>query len=83
MGVMRFSFTMNPELGAALRRAAAEAGVSVSAWVEEAAADRLRNQLLGEALDRWEEEFGALTEDEIAAAAEELGFVTPRRKESP
>jgi hypothetical protein len=51
MRVMRFSLTMQPELGAAVRRASTDAGVSVSGWLEEAAADRLRSQLLSDALD--------------------------------
>lgn len=73
MGVDRFSTTMEPELGAAVRAAAASSGLSVSAWLSSAAADRLRNELLGEALDAWEAEDGAFTDDELNAAATALG----------
>ena len=48
--VDRLSVALPLEMGGAVRDAAARAGVSVSAWVTAAAADRLRNELLGEAL---------------------------------
>jgi hypothetical protein len=73
MQVDRFSVTMEPELGRAVRDAAARAGVSVSGWLGRAAADRVRNELLGAALDAWESEDGPLTDDELAAAAALLG----------
>jgi hypothetical protein len=76
--VDRFSVTMAPELGEGVRQAAARQGVSVSAWLSEAAGDRLRNELLGAALDAWESEDGPFTEDELDAAASRLGL-TPRR----
>jgi hypothetical protein len=72
MPVDRISVTMDPELGAAVRDAAARAGMSVSAWIAEAAADKVRNQLLGAALDAWEAEDGPLTAEELAAANEIL-----------
>lgn len=58
----RVSLTVAPEIGSAVRQAAAERGVSVSAWLADAAADRLRNELLGKALDAWEAEDGAFTD---------------------
>jgi hypothetical protein len=55
----------------------------VSAWIAEAAADRVRNELLGAALDRWEEEDGPFTEAELDEAAKSLGIRrTARTKES-
>jgi hypothetical protein len=72
--VDRFSVTMPPDLGEGVRQAAARQGVSVSAWLSEAAADRLRNELLGAALDEWEAEEGAFTQAELDAAAAELGL---------
>jgi hypothetical protein len=77
MPVERFSLTMDPKLGAAVRQAAERAGMSVSAWVSKAAADRVRNELLGIALERWEEENGPITEEELDDAREEMGF--PRK----
>lgn len=74
MKVDRLSITMDPDLGSAVRDAAARDGMSVSAWLAEAAADRLRNDLLGRALDRWEEEDGPFSDDELDAAAKALGI---------
>ncbi len=63
--VDRFSVTMPPELGEGVRQAAARQGISVSAWLAQAAADRLRNELLGAALDAWESEDGPFAETEL------------------
>ncbi len=70
--VDRLSVTMPPEIGTAVREAAAREGTSVSTWLTEAAAQRLRNDLLGSALDQWEAEDGPFGEDELNAAAEAL-----------
>jgi hypothetical protein len=71
--VDRFSVTMPPELGSAVRNAAARQGTSVSTWLSEAAADRIRNELLGAALDAWEAEDGPFSHEELNAAAAALG----------
>lgn len=80
MAVERFSITMEPTAGAAVRAAAAEAGVSVSAWLAAAAADRLLNQRLGRALDAWEAEQGEFSPDELRKAAHVL---ERRAREAP
>jgi hypothetical protein len=72
--VDRFSVTMPPELGEGVRQAAARQGTSVSTWLSNAAADRLRNELLGVALDVWESEDGSFTEAELDEAASRLGL---------
>lgn len=41
---------------------------NVSGYVAEAVARQIRHQLLGEELRRYEEEHGAFTEEELAAA---------------
>jgi hypothetical protein len=64
---------MPPEIGAAVRDAAARLGTSVSNWLAEAAAQRLRNELLGAALDRWEAEDGPFSDEELNSAAAALG----------
>lgn len=79
MHVERLSITMDPHLGAAVRKAAKRAGTSVSAWLAEAASDRVRNELLGRALDAWEAEDGAFSAEEIAAAERALGAGPKRR----
>ena len=79
MRVDRLSITMDPRLGAAVRKAAKRAKMSLSAWIAEATAARVRNELLGEALDRWEAEDGPFDADELSAAAETLGLARKRR----
>lgn len=76
--VDRFSVTMAPEVGGAVREAAAREGTSVSAWLSVAAAQRLRNELLGAALDIWEAEDGPFSDEELNAAAVALR-AKPRR----
>jgi hypothetical protein len=71
--VDRLSVTMPPEIGAAVRDAAARQGTSVSNWIAAAAAQRLRNELLGAALDLWEAEDGPFSDQELVAATEVLG----------
>jgi hypothetical protein len=78
MQVDRLSITLEPSLGAAVRKAAKRAGLSVSAWIAEATAARIRNVALRDALDAWDEEDGALTANEVQAAARALGM--PARK---
>jgi hypothetical protein len=83
MQVDRISITMDPDLGAAARKAAKRAKMSLSAWIAEATADRVRNEALGQALDQWEAEDGEFTSQELTAAAEALkldGKMRPRRR---
>jgi hypothetical protein len=74
MQVDRLSITMDPDLGSSVRAAAARSGLSVSAWLAAAAADRLRNELLGAALDAWEAESAPFSDKELDAAARVLGL---------
>ncbi len=73
MKVDKLSISLDPELGDAIRSAAAEAGKPVSAWLAEAAASKLRAEALARFLEGWETEHGALTADELARAERELG----------
>ncbi len=61
---------MEPELGKAVREAAEAEGMSVSAWIAEAAAHRVRLKRLDDYFAAFEAEHGAFTEEEIAAASE-------------
>jgi hypothetical protein len=70
--VDRLSVTMAPEIGAAVREAAAREGASVSTWLTVAAAQRLRSDLLGVALDLWEAEDGPFSDEELNTAAAAL-----------
>ncbi len=76
--VDRLSVTMPPEVGAAVREAAARQGTSVSTWLAAAAAQRLRTELLGAALDVWEAESGPFSDEELNAARAALS-PRPRR----
>jgi hypothetical protein len=67
--VDRLSVTMPPEVGAAVRDSAVRQGTSVSNWLAAAAVQRLRNELLGAALDEWEVEDGPFSDSELNAAA--------------
>ena len=79
MNVDRLSITLEPKLGAAARKAAKRARVSLSTWIAEATADRVRNEALGQALDQWEAEDGPFTAGELADANEALGFARRRK----
>jgi hypothetical protein len=79
MQVDRLSITMDPSLGLAARRAAKRAKMSLSAWIAEATADRVRNEALGRALDRWEAEDGAFTSQELTTAAQTLQLIRKPR----
>jgi hypothetical protein len=68
MGVEKMSVSFDLELGEAIRTSATGGNQSVSAWLAEAARDRLRLEALGEAIAAWEEQFGALSDDEVAEA---------------
>lgn len=83
MQVDRLSITMEPKLGAAVRKSARRAKMSVSAWIAEASANRVRNEALGAFLDQWEAEDGAFTAEELAAADAALGFERPRKASAP
>ena len=79
MNVDRLSITLDPRLGAAARKAAKRAKVSLSTWIAEATADRVRNEALGHVLDQWESEDGAFSSQELTAAAEALGLDRKRK----
>jgi hypothetical protein len=70
--VDKMSISFDPELGDAVRSAAAQAGKPLSSWLAEAAASKLRAEALAEYLAGWEAEHGALTAEEIARAEREL-----------
>jgi hypothetical protein len=71
--VDKLSISFDPELGDAVRSAAAEAGKPLSSWLAEAAASKLRAEALADFLDGWETQHGVLTAEELAAAERELG----------
>jgi hypothetical protein len=78
--VDRLSLAADAELGAEIRAAARRSGMSISAWLADAAADKLRNELLGRTLAEWVADHGAPTPEEEAEAAaffDQLGVPRP------
>jgi hypothetical protein len=71
--VDKLSISFEPELGDAVRTAAAQAGKPVSSWLAEAASSKLRAEALAEFLAGWQAEHGVLTAEEVARAERELG----------
>lgn len=74
MKVDKLSISLDPDLGDAVRDAAKHRGSSISAWLAEAAAAKLRAEALTDYLRDWEAKNGPFTSDELAAAAAELGY---------
>jgi hypothetical protein len=74
VNVDKMSVSFDPDLGDAVRSAAAKAGKPLSAWLAEAAAGKLRAEALAEFLAGWESDHGVLTAEEIARAEGELGL---------
>lgn len=73
------SVSFDLELGNAIRVAANRHSQSVSGWIAEAVRDRLRNEALTDAVTAWEQNFGDLTEAEVAEAARLLDQAAERR----
>jgi hypothetical protein len=74
------TISLDPELRDQIEAAAASAGVSFSAWLADAARQRLRKERLLGLIEEWEAEHGEITEAEAAAARVELGIDRPRKK---
>ena len=74
MKVDKLSVSFDPDLGDAVRAAAKRTGRGLSGWLADAAAARLRVEVLADFLDGWEAEHGPLTAEELAQATAELGL---------
>lgn len=61
------SISIPPDLDAAIAAAADVAGLTVSGWIVQTAAHRLRLEAAKRAVREWELENGALTDDELAS----------------
>jgi hypothetical protein len=73
----KISVSFPAALGAAVRKAATKQRRGLSAWLAEAAADRIRAEALDEFVEEWARESGPVTAEELDRAAEKLGV---RRK---
>ena len=61
------SISIPPDLDAAIEAAAGASGMSVSGWIVQTAAHRLRLDAAKRAVREWELENGPLTDDELAS----------------
>lgn len=79
MSVRKISVALDENTAQAASEAAARRGVSLSAWLNQAAAQALRIEAGLRGVDAWEAENGALTDDELAAADRFLTKKPPKR----
>jgi len=93
MAAEKYSASMDDSLLSEARKAAEAQGMTLSSWLAEAAADRLRLTALRALVEEWEAEHGAITTAEIdaldkrvaearrrAAARAARRSATPRRR---
>ena len=74
MAVKKLSISVEAGLSEEIARHAQLAGVSLSAWLADAAAAKLRKAAWVEYFEEYEREFGAFTEEEMAQARRDLGI---------
>lgn len=78
----KLAITVNADVHARVLDAAAEEGVSVSAWMTDAARRALLVRDGLAAVDEWEREHGPLTEAELAAAHKRVRAQVAKRPTS-
>ena len=87
MSAQKFSISFDGALASAVRKAAAEEGMSLSTWLAEAAEAKARQRHLRDALDEFAREHGSLDEleiEELVRSARRTALVTrPRARREP
>jgi hypothetical protein len=76
IGAEKYSASMDAQLLEQVRADAKADGVSLSSWLAEAAAERLRLHSLWTLIDQWEAEHGSITADEMHAFQEKVSAAT-------
>ena len=76
----KLAITVDPEVHGQVLAAAAAQGVSISAWMTDAARRALRQQDGLAAVRAWERQFGALTDQEMDDARRILQSAGTRRR---
>jgi hypothetical protein len=76
----KLAITVDPEVYDRVIAAAAAEGVSVSAWMTEAARRALRVRDGLAAVAEWEAEQGAFTREELDAARRRIGLDSPEQR---
>lgn len=77
----RLSVSLSAEVAAAVRKAASDAGMSISGWVEQTVGNIARRQAGLQAMDEYEAEHGAFSREERERARRtlhELGLLDVR-----
>ena len=64
----KLAITVDPEVHEQILAAAAREGVSVSAWMTDAAREALQRRSALDTITLWEEEYGAFTQEEMEEA---------------
>ncbi|GAB2861429.1 hypothetical protein GCM10027176_74340 [Actinoallomurus bryophytorum] len=65
MSVRKVTISLDPDLYAAAKADAERKGTSVSSWMSDAAAEKLRQQAWDEYMASYEAEHGEFTEEEL------------------
>ena len=77
----KLAITVDPEIHGEIVKAAAREGMSVSAWMSDAARHALKIRAGLAAVDEWQKENGYFTEEELAESRKRvLEQLRPRRK---
>lgn len=81
----KLAITVDPDVHKRILAAAAKEGVSLSAWMTEAARDALKIRAGLEAVAQWEKEHGAFTQEELNEARRQVRaqLRTPRTVRRP
>lgn len=81
MTARKYSASMDDALLADIRAEAEAEGLTLSSWLANAAADRLRLKALRQLVDEWEAEHGTITTTELDALEEKVAAA--RRRAAP
>ena len=81
VSVRKVTISLDPDLYAAAKANAESKGMSVSSWMSEAAAEKLRQQAWDEYMAAYQAEFGEITQEGVDRAHREtLAYRTGMRK---
>ena len=71
VSVRKVTISLDPDLYAAAKADAERKGMSVSSWMSEAAAEKLRQQAWDEYMAAYQAEFGEITQEDVDRAHRE------------